>query len=98
MQHSAVARISPQGGGRHSAKERHVSQFEFPYKSFSTAHKGLGEDEFLSCAKLGWYQKQYRKRKNSIESAILERAQSDPRFKDIVDSATKEATAAFAKP
>ena len=45
----------------------------------------------------GWYQKQYRKRKNSIESAILERAQNDPRFKDLVAGVTKEVVDSFGK-
>jgi hypothetical protein len=74
-----------------------MAQFEIPYKSLPAFVKAVGEDEVWSCAKLGWYQKQYRKHKNSIESAILERAKSDPRFKDLVDKATTEVTEAFAK-
>lgn len=70
---------------------------EIPWKSLSAMAKAVGEDEAWSCAKLGYYQKQYRKRKNSIEQAILERAKDDPRFKDLVDNATKEVTASFAK-
>jgi uncharacterized protein YbaA (DUF1428 family) len=72
-----------------------MAQFEIPYKSLAAFEKAVGADEVWSCAKLGWYQKQYRKHKNSVESAILERAKSDPRFKDIVDKATKEVSEAF---
>jgi hypothetical protein len=74
-----------------------MSQFEFTHKSLKAAIAAMGDDEALSCLKLGWYQKQYRKRKNSIESAILERAQNDPRFKDLVAGVTKEVVDSFGK-
>lgn len=74
-----------------------MPQFEIPYKSLAQFTKAVGDDEAWSCCKLGWYQKQYRKHKNSVESAILERAKSDPRFKDIVDKATSEVAEAFGK-
>jgi len=72
-----------------------ASQFEFAHKTLKAAIAAVGEEEVFSCTKMGWYQKQYRKRKNTLEAAILERAKEDPRFKDLVKAATDEVTKTF---
>ena len=66
---------------------------DFKWKNVADAMKELGEAEAFSCLVTGFKAKQYRKKQNSKNQAILELAKSDPRFKDIVATELKKRSA-----
>ena len=66
-----------------TAQVRRRMTMDVPFTSWETAVQKLGKEEAFKCLADGWKGRQYRKKQNAKNQAILELAKKDPRFKDL---------------
>lgn len=66
---------------------------EFKYSSVAAFIQAHGEKEALSCLKVGFKQKWYRKQINMRNQALLEMAKNDPRLMEKVQHEAKKRSA-----